>query len=126
MTLLKVYQCSVSKYYDYKLINKFESYTVKAIHNNRLAIGDDIGMIFWIDDRGYNLEIGSNIKFDLHSINVYDSDGYITEKKDYNYKTRVKDMKCNKGKKCVIEAIVNLCDELKDIIAEAEIDCMVK
>lgn len=126
MTLLKVYQCSISKFYDYKLINKFESYTVKAIHNNRLAIGDDIGMIFWIDDRGYNLEIGSNIKFDLHSINVYDSDGYIIEKKDYNYKTRVKDVKSSKGQEYAIKAIINSCDELNRIIDEAEIDCMVE
>lgn len=44
-TLLKVYQCSISKKFEYKLINDLENYTVKSIHNNRVAIEDNVGDI---------------------------------------------------------------------------------
>lgn len=120
--LLKVCQCSISKKYKYKLIDSMEFYTVKSLHNNRLAIANNIGDILWIEDRGYGLNIGDNIRFNRYGIKVYNEDGYIVDTKDYNYKTRVKDIKDSKIKYWTIKSILSSCDELRKTIEEAEID----
>lgn len=121
-TLLKVYQCSISKKFEYKLINDLENYTVKSIHNNRVAIEDNVGDILWIEDRGYGLNIGDTIRFNRYGIKIYNEDGYVADTKDYNYKTRIKDIKNTKGKYFAIKSILSSCDELRKTIEEAEID----
>lgn len=120
--LLKVYQCSVSKNFKYSLIDDMEFYTVKSFHNGRIAIANNIGDILWIEDRNYDLNIGDNIRFDKYGIKRYSEDGYIVDTKDYNYKTRVKDIKDSKIKYWTIKSILKSCDELRKTIEEAEID----
>lgn len=120
--LLKVYQCSISKNYEYKLINDMEFYTVKSLHNNRVAIANNIGDILWIEDRNYNLSIGDNIRFNIYGIKKYNEDGYVIDIKEYNYDTKVKDIKDVDAKAFAIKSILNSCKYLKMIIDEAEID----
>lgn len=120
--LLKVYQCSISKNFKYILIDDMEFYTVKSFHNERIAIANNIGDILWIEDRGYGLNIGDTIRFNRYGIKIYNEDGYVVDTKDYNYKTRVKDIKNTKGKYFAIKSILSSCDELRKTIEEAEID----
>lgn len=120
--LLKVYQCSISKNYEYKLIDDMEFYTVKSLHNNRIAVANNVGNILWIEDKDYNLRIGDNIRFNRYGIKKYDQDGYVIDVKDYNYDTKVKDIKDVEAKTFAIKSILNSCKDLKMIIDEAEID----
>lgn len=120
--LLKVYQCSISKSYTYRLIDGMEFYTVKSIHNNRVAVANNIGDILWIEDRDYNLNIGDNIRFNVYGIKKYNEDGYVIDIKDYNYDTKVKDIKDVDAKVFAIKSILNSCKDLKLIINEAGID----
>lgn len=120
--LLKVYQCSISKNFKYILIDDMEFYTVKSFHNERIAIANNIGDILWIEDRGYGLNIGDTIRFNRYGIKIYNEDGYVIDTKEYNYKTRIKDIKDTKGKYFAIKSILSSCDELRKTIEEAEID----
>lgn len=120
--LLKVYQCSISKNYEYKLINGMEFYTVKSLHNNRIAVANNSGDILWIDNRNYNLNIGDNIRFNRYGIKKYNQDGYVVDIKDYNYKTKVKDIKDVEAKTLAIKSILSSCKDLRQTIEEAEID----
>lgn len=120
--LLKVYQCSISKNYEYKLINDMEFYTVKSLHNNRMAVANNSGDILWIDDRNYNLSIGDNIRFNRYGIKKYNQDGYVVDMKDYNYDTKVKDIKDTEAKNFAIKSILSSCKDLRNIIKEAEVD----
>lgn len=125
MVLLKVYKCSVSKEFEYKVIDSFfDCYIVEAMHNNRIAIRDEAGHILWIGDNGYNLKIDDIIKFDKYAINVYDDNGDVIESKLHNYKNRVKDMKLIELKEIAIKAVINYSKDLKDLIYNAEINFM--
>lgn len=125
MVLMKVYQCSVSSKFEYRLLDSMESYTVISFHNNRVAVKDSIGQILWIQDRNYNLNTGDCIRFDLYGISKYDVDGYVISRVDYNYDLRIKDIKNNATKYWAVKSLLSSCDDIKKIIKEAEIEDMV-
>lgn len=126
MVLMKVYQCSVSSKFEYRLLDGMESYTVISSHNNRVAVKDSIGKILWIQDRNYNLNTGDCIRFDLYGISKYDVDGYVISRVDYNYDLKIKDIKNNETKYWAVKSLLSSCDDIKKIIKEAEIEDMIK